>query len=589
MSSERPAVAETEDDRYESLVESILKYDGHLLVSGGAGSGKTTTALRKASQIVDSGLLYPHSRVIFLSFANATINRVAQHAATKVGLEQLPIIEFSTYHSFAWSIIRSHGYLLCSGRTVRILSKGEQNAFEIDSIDDPDEKQEALRSLFRSTGLVALDLFAELSNDVLELSETLRKAYATAYPTIILDEFQDTTESQWKLTRTLGVRSRLIALGDPDQRIYEFAGASPERFPEFIEEFAPLEVDFAGFNWRSPEGSIAAYGRDILRGTVKNEEYPGVSLRGYDYPLYYDLKSSVLKAIARLRKMKRDWSIAILVTSNGQSVQLYDYFRGTGDGLPPVFVDIHVGAEEASAASIFVAAVLECEDANDANLIVVISAFMEYLRTRSSKFSKESARLCVQLEAQIVKIEARGRTERNLVAVAALLDLLEGSLRASRTGGASADQLTTAALAAGSTFAPLKKVAAHARYINLVRRGSELEAQLSTVWRATGAYRGAANLMRAAALQHLLNSSKSAPSHVTVMTIHRAKGREFDEVFVYEGKFNPFTGKATPADLRNAKYNLNVAVTRARTRVRIFTPRANPSPLLLPELRSGTS
>lgn len=574
-------MAEADDGRYEALVDSVLQYNSHALVSGGAGSGKTTTALRKASHIVESGLPYPHSRVIFLSFANATINRVAQHAATKVGLEQLPFIEFSTYHSFAWSIIRSHGYLLCSGRAVRILSKGEQNAFEIDSINDPARKHEALRALFRSTGLVALDLFAELANDLLNLSEKLRKAYAVAYPTIILDEFQDTTESQWRLTQTLGINSRLIALGDPDQRIYEFAGASPERFPEFRAAFAPLEVDFSGFNWRSPEGSIAAYGRDILRGTVRNEEYPGVSLREYDYPPFYKLKSSVLTAVARLRKKRRDWTIAILVTSNAQSVQLYDYLRGDGDGLPPVYADIHVGADEASAASIFVAVVLECEDATDASLVVVIRAFMEYLRTRSSKFSIESKKICVQLETQILKIETHGRSERSVVAVAALLELLEGSMKASRTGGASADQLTTAALAAGSTFAPLKKVAAHARYINLIRRGSELESQLSAVWRTTGTYRGAGELMRAAVLQHLLNSSKSVQSHITVMTIHRAKGKEFDEVFVYEGKYNPFIGKGTSSDLRNAKYNLNVAVTRARERVRLFTPSSNPSPLLL--------
>ena len=71
------------------------------------------------------------------------------------------------------------------------------------------------------------------------------------YPVIILDEFQDTNPDEWLLIRTLGAHSTLIALADPDQRIYDFRGADPQRIPSFIEEYKPAVFDFGTENNRS--------------------------------------------------------------------------------------------------------------------------------------------------------------------------------------------------------------------------------------------------------------------------------------------------------------------------------------------------
>ncbi|MBR5730919.1 MAG: ATP-binding domain-containing protein, partial [Firmicutes bacterium] len=66
---------------------------------------------------------------------------------------------------------------------------------------------------------------------------------------------------------------------------------------------------------------------------------------------------------------------------------------------------------------------------------------------------------------------------------------------------------------------------------------------------------------------------------VNVMTIHKAKGKEFDEVIVYEGWYqNRFISK--PERIDQARLNLRVAVTRARTRSTILTPESDPCQLL---------
>ena len=92
--------------------QCVLDETGHMLIMGGPGSGKTTIALFKAKSIVELGLLKNEQSVLFLSFARSTIARVEQHSQTVIEPEIRKRIEITTYHSFIWSILRSHGYLL---------------------------------------------------------------------------------------------------------------------------------------------------------------------------------------------------------------------------------------------------------------------------------------------------------------------------------------------------------------------------------------------------------------------------------------------------------------------------------------------
>ena len=91
--------------------QRVLDGTGHMLIKGGPGSGKTTIALLKAKSIVETGILRDEQSVLFLSFARSTIARVEQHSQTVIDKETRRKIEITTYHSFIWSILRSHGYL----------------------------------------------------------------------------------------------------------------------------------------------------------------------------------------------------------------------------------------------------------------------------------------------------------------------------------------------------------------------------------------------------------------------------------------------------------------------------------------------
>ena len=64
------------------------------------------------------------------------------------------------------------------------------------------------------------------------------------------------------------------------------------------------------------------------------------------------------------------------------------------------------------------------------------------------------------------------------------------------------------------------------------------------------------------------------------MTIHKAKGKEFDEVIVFEGAYQRYLQRQDAEGHRAARFNLHVAATRARRAVNIMTPQNDPSPLL---------
>ena len=87
--------------------KAILESACHLLVLGGPGSGKTTIALVKAAKEVSDGALAAGQKVLFLSFARATVARVLAEARLRVPAEDRAQLEISTYHGFAWGFIQT--------------------------------------------------------------------------------------------------------------------------------------------------------------------------------------------------------------------------------------------------------------------------------------------------------------------------------------------------------------------------------------------------------------------------------------------------------------------------------------------------
>lgn len=137
-------------------------------------------------------------------------------------------------------------------------------------------------------------------------------------------------------------------------------------------------------------------------------------------------------------------------------------------------------------------------------------------------------------------------------------------------------------LIATSTAPQVARVAEDARFLRLLHRGSALRTALSEMWRTQGGYLGAEAALRDALLQEHFVAAQKEWRGLHLMTIHKAKGKEFDEVVIYEGTFSGriVAANADAKRVAQSRLALRVAVTRAIRRTTIVTPQRDGCQLL---------
>ena len=257
--------------------DRILAADGHVLVTGGPGCGKTTVALRKALLRIGTELL-PGQKVLFLSFSRAAIARIIQAARKDLPKESRRHLDIQTFHSFCWQLVRGHGYLLGAVSPIQLLPPHDERALRNGAKDDDPVWDAERERLFLEEGRIVFDLFAPKALALVQGSAAHRQLIADRYPLIIVDEAQDTGTEQWACMEALASLTQLVCLADLDQQIYDFRrDVSPERLTQIMTALAPLEVDLGVQNNRSPGVEIVKFGNDVLVQTPRGRAYTGVS------------------------------------------------------------------------------------------------------------------------------------------------------------------------------------------------------------------------------------------------------------------------------------------------------------------------
>lgn len=591
----------------------IMAADGHLLVTGGPGSGKTTVSILKAAQLAERALR-PGQKVLFLSFARATVSRVVEaiEYEQQVPRELKRRIDVETYHSFFWRILKAHGYLVGLPRGIRTLTPPEEavalsglrNSYpatsRLDNVQAAEkvaaENVERVR-LAREEGRVCFDLFAPLVGDILTGSARIRKLLATMHPAIVLDEFQDTNAEQWRVVHALGEFTTLIALADPEQRIYDFIGADPERLTQLCRAFAPTEVDLSTDNHRSPDTDIAAFGNDILKGEFRQEAYTGVrcvTFASNADQAFSSLVTSTYKARARLvNEGITDWSLAVLVPTKRMTRQVSDAFRSPPASMKEI---PHLAAIdlEATILGAEVLAVLMQPGADDRHFEHFIMLVVNYFRGKGGDNpSKTALDEADGIQKAYDAYVTGGRVLRKNSRLVAMRDAYEQARKLDKTGDPNEDWTAIRSLFEDCGCKRLQEIAQETRNIRLLARGTQLRQSLAQDWRDNGTYRNALTIIRQAFVQEHFATNAKPESGVVVMNMHKAKGKQFDEVIIFEGWPIMQWGKivhnpdrivrfnARDSANEQARQNLRVSVTRARRRTTILTPVNDPCVLLL--------
>ncbi|MDP9955038.1 DNA helicase-2/ATP-dependent DNA helicase PcrA [Epilithonimonas hungarica] len=555
--------------------KSVLDSTDHILVEGGPGSGKTTLALLKAHSIIRAGLLKKNQKILFLSFARATISRIEEQAKTMIDISEKRSLEVNTYHGFSWSVIQAHGYLLKNHRHFKLITP-PNFAANIAGFENRDKIDAYKHELVDKHGTLCFDLFAELFCELLRRSEKIKKLISDTYPYIIVDEFQDTDTNEWNIIKYLGKDSKIIALADLNQRIFEFRGASVKRIPEFNNYFKGLRIDFGKENNRSNGLDIVQFGDDLLTGENKGKIYQNVHITKYKY-YRSDLKLPLFLVIQQsFKRRKRDqknkeWSLAILVKRKIDTLKISTYLNSKN-----INHEVIIDPEGPSLAAATIARIME--PTTDWNIKLLIHDITQHLRGRKgTKISQADLKMINFLESYSPGKKVTGAKRQQLIHE--IENIVIERENVSFTGSPDKDWIITRNLFQNVNHEILRNIYEDSIYLRLLNKGAILLEKLTNSWRNTQSYKTASFLVEEALTQEHFAMTNRKYSGIFIMNLHKSKGKEFDEVIIWEELYNPIVNP-DPKRTEQDKLALRVAVTRARKLTTFLTPISQPCILL---------
>ena len=557
----------------DDVRREILGANGHLLIQGGPGCGKTTIALLKASQHVDA--LLPEQRVLFLSFSRAAVRQISDRMSEVFDSRNRSRLVIRTFHAFFLDIVRSHGRLL-TGVPSSFIAPDREAQRRADFDGDWEAEQ---RRLAKEEGTFTFDLLAETAASLFEASEALRTLYGGMYPLIIVDEFQDTNIDQWRAIKALSEVATVICLADPDQRIFgHLKGVDEERIAHAADHLHPLVFDLSADNYRSPEGGILSYANAVLRDTPcakpdnvyffrYGQTSPAAKCELRVHQTIVGLRSHLIKQLGRTP------TIAVLATENrlvGLISETISTASATAEGeLPSIDHELQWEPELAAAAGYVVGSILEWPGLSRTTAIPSTLRFVADFYRHKLDGGAQGARAKIEtLERAIVGFEA-GQNIRSKTA-----KLLINAFGAGVTysGNPVVDWQTARRHLAGSE--ELTELFSQVRRLRLFKATDALAWALTEAWDGLSSYQNASGVVRRVLTNEALAASFRDPVAVSLMSMHRSKGKEFDGVIIAEGAFRGrLVDTSWGSDrITSNRRLLRVAITRARHAVVFVRP-----------------
>lgn len=592
--------------------KEVMEAEGHLLVTGGPGSGKTTISILKAARIAEQDLRRGQ-KILFLSFARATVSRVEEaiEQEQKIPLTQKRVIDVETYHSFFWRVLKAHGYLVGLPRRLSILTPpSEAVALSFIRSDFPargrlTDAQKASKKNLEDTerrrlaieeGRVCFDLCAPYAGDLLCGSSRIRRLVANRYPVVILDEFQDTNEEQWRVVKAL--ECRLVALADPEQRIHEWIGADPARLNHFCDSYRPTIVDLGMDNHRSAGTDIALFGDDVLTGNFRQNSYRGIEVDFFESISNLAMTKLVMTVYSARERLKNagvaNWTLAILVPTKKMTRLVSDALQHPPAKMPQVRHFAVIELEGVILGAEVIAFLLQPTDDHHFNHFIdlICSYYQGKGGGKPTKTALKEAESIDKARDKWFACKVEGREPSKSSIILSIRYVYKQACAVRRTGVPDDDWRAVRQILEDGCCKRLEKIAQDARNLRILGRGTQLRQELSRDWRENGSYRNALTVTRRAFAKEHFSRSKKVEDGVIVMNMHKAKGKQFDEVIIFEHwpvinrRGPPYNGdrivlfNSRDKIDNQARQNFRVSVTRSRQWTTILTPKDDPCVLL---------
>ncbi len=282
-------------------MQAVHHLEGPCLVSAGAGSGKTRVIVHKIARLLQHGL--GPKQIAAITFTNKAAAEMRERAKALVGPRAAKDLAVSTFHSLGVRMLRTDGThvglkpnfsILDSDDVLGVLKDAggcsdnalarrwqwgislwknqglDADGAEAAAADDDERVAARVMRLYQERlqayQAVDFDDLIKLPLVLLQRNEEVRARWQQQFQHVLVDEYQDTNAVQYELLKALvGARANFTAVGDDDQSIYGWRGATIDNLKRLPQDFAQLTVIPLEQNYRSTVHILQADNAVIAR------------------------------------------------------------------------------------------------------------------------------------------------------------------------------------------------------------------------------------------------------------------------------------------------------------------------------------
>ncbi len=282
----------------EAQKEAVLYLDGPLLIVAGAGSGKTKVLTSRIANIIKEKKAFPN-QILAVTFTNKAAKEMQYRVSNILGSAAVGLSWLGTFHSICSKLLRKHASAVKLNSNFTIVDTDDQirlikNICKAENIDIkqlsprfilaiidrwknkgsyPDEVIINKKDIYEQTILPLYKIYQQKLTDlnscdfgdlilhtvkILERNPDIRKIYSNHFKYILVDEYQDTNFIQSKWLNLLSEKNNNICcVGDDDQSIYSWRGAEIKNFLEFDKIYKNTKIIRLEQNYRSSQNILS--------------------------------------------------------------------------------------------------------------------------------------------------------------------------------------------------------------------------------------------------------------------------------------------------------------------------------------------
>jgi DNA helicase-2/ATP-dependent DNA helicase PcrA len=604
---------------------AVVHSGGPLLIVAGAGSGKTRVLTHRVAYLLAEGGASP-SQILAITFTNKAAGEMKERVAALVG-PRARTMWVSTFHSMCVRLLRAEAKVLGLKSSFSIYDADDSKRLMtmVGRVLDLDPKRYPARSLLAQISnlkneLVTPDAWSDKASNapekviaeayqryqarlrdahaldfddlimtavrLLQEHPAVAEAYRGRFRHVLVDEYQDTNHAQYMLVRELTSGddpAQLAVVGDADQSIYAFRGASIRNILEFERDYPDATTILLEQNYRSTQTILSAANAVIARNPDRkpknlwSDAGSGEPIAGYVAENEHDEAAWVAQQIEALADagdaMASD--VAVFYRTNAQSRVFEEVFIRVGLPYKVVGGVRFYERREIRDALAYLRVIANVDD---------VVSLRRILNTPRRGIG-DRAEACVDVFAQQERISFGAALERADV----VPGLAPRSLNAIQEF--TAMMTTLRGVAAGPDATPaavLEAVLDQTGYLRELEASSdpqdesrvdnlrELVSVASEFEEQRTALGEPADLDSFLEQVSLVADADAVPDAsggvVTLMTLHTAKGLEFPVVFLTgmeEGVFPHMRSLSEPAEMAEERRLAYVGITRARQRLHV--------------------